>query len=163
MSLEAIRIDERTWEDAELARRGEWCAAIREVLGHPEELCFVAGATLLRVSVSAQSTIFELVGADEATVATAIVPRSRLNDHVTEYVDIVRQIDRAEQGMASARLEALDMAKKLAHDDAARALQQSCPELGMDHPTARKLWTLLLTLRIDTTKLMGVRAHRPIR
>jgi len=52
------------------------------------------------------------------------------------------------------------MAKRVAHNAAARALQQSLASLAPDHPTARRLFTLVLTLFVDTTRLAMVHDHR---
>jgi uncharacterized protein (UPF0262 family) len=161
--LHEIAIDERTWGDADEARRHEWTSAIRDMLAHAELLSFPADADKLVVTVSEQASTLDLLAANGTTLASAIVSRSAISAHVTEYVDIVRQIDKADHGMGSARLEALDMGKKLAHDDAARTLQKLCAPLGADHETCRRLWTLLLVLRVDTTRLTGVRGHRPVR
>ena len=91
------------------------------------------------------------------------MPRAALTQHITEYVDIVRQIARVDEGRGSARVEALDMAKKLAHDSAARTLRRHLKAFETNHETCRRLWTLLLALRVDTTRLTGVRGHRPVR
>ena len=55
------------------------------------------------------------------------------------------------------------MAKKVTHDKAGRALKRHLRDLRMDHPTARRLFTLLVSLRVDTTRLTGVYGHRRIR
>jgi hypothetical protein len=55
------------------------------------------------------------------------------------------------------------MAKKVTHDDAGRKLQRLCRPLGADHDTCRRLFSLLLALRVDTTRLTGIHGHRPIR
>ena len=51
------------------------------------------------------------------------------------------------------RLEALDMAKKLAHDSAARVLMDLCSPLFADHATARCLFSLLVSLHFDTGRM----------
>lgn len=157
-----VRIDSRTWESGDPIRRREWQISIDE-LGSATDLSFPPEAAELNVTIADTSALLSLLRDDETELARAEVPRSALTDHLTEYVDIVRQMDRASEGAGSARLEALDMAKKLAHDDAAKTLRRRCRPLGADHATCRRLWTLLLTLLVDTTKLMGVRGHRPVR
>jgi uncharacterized protein (UPF0262 family) len=164
MALSEIRIDPRTWDEADEARRGEWRASIQGILGAGDSASFPEAAVRLDVAVSGQATTLMLFDETGAELGRAVVPKSALTAHVTEYVDIVRQLDRADdEGFTSARLEALDMAKKLAHDDAARTLRRLCRPLGADHDTCRRIWTLLLTLRVDTTRLTGVRGHRPVR
>jgi len=164
MALADVRIDSRTWEDADEARRGEWRASIQGLLSVGDGASFPEAARRLEVAVSGQATTLTLVAESGESLGRAIVPKSALTPHVTEYVDIVRQLDRADdEGFGSARLEALDMAKKLAHDEAATTLEGFCQSLGADHYTCRLLWTLLLTLRVDTTRLTGFRGHRPVR
>ena len=162
MALEEIRIDDRTWEDADEARRQEYRLAIQEML-EDEELSFPEEAVKLDVTVNEQATVLRLCDAESNEVGCVEVPSHSLKKHITEYVDVVRQLERAMRGGGSTSVEALDMAKKLAHDDAGRTLQRHCRSLGCDHDTARRLWTLILTLRVDTTRLTGVRAHRPVR
>lgn len=162
MSLEEVRIDERTWEDANEARRHEYGLAIQEMLSY-EDLSFPPEARCLCVTVGQQTTELELCDQAGATLGRVEVPRHALQAHVTEYVDIVRQLETAQRGGGSTSIEALDMAKKLAHDDAARTLRRICRPLAADHDTCRRIWTLLLTLRVDTTRLTGVRGHRPVR
>jgi hypothetical protein len=164
MPLTEVRIDDRTWEDADAGRRGEWRASIQGLLSAGDSASFPDAAHRLDVAVSGQATTLTLRDGSGEVLARAAVPKSALTPHVTEYVDIVRQLDRAEEeGFAHSRLEALDMAKKLAHDDAATTLERYCEPLDADHFTCRLLWTLLLTLRVDTTRLTGVRGHRPVR
>ncbi len=159
--LEEVRIDDRTWEDADEPRRHEYRLAIGEMLGD-QSLSFPEEARSLHVTVGQQTTGLELRGAD-GSIASVEVPRHAIQQHVTEYVDIVRQLEKAQRFSGSASVEALDMAKKLAHDDAARTLLRICRPLGADHDTCRRIWTLLLALRVDTTRLTGVRGHRPVR
>ena len=59
--------------------------------------------------------------------------------------------------------KALDMAKKVTHDRVGRLLKRELRGLGFDLETSRRLFTLLLSLRVDTTKLPGVHGHRTIR
>ena len=83
-----------------------------------------------------------------------------LAEHLDEYVDIVRQIAREDASAGVLRLEALDMAKKVVHDRAGRMLKKACREMGVDLEGARRLFSLLVSLRIDTTRLVGIHGHR---
>ena len=55
----------------------------------------------------------------------------------------------------SPRLEALDIAKRITHDEAGEAVAGLLGELKPDHATARRFFTLLVTLLHDTTRLVG--------
>ena len=115
------------------------------------------------MDVSEQAIVLRLLDESGSTLAQERIPRDALATLVTEYVDIVRQIAKDDASGGLARLEALDMAKKVVHDRAAQMLQHACEGFGMDHATARRLFTLLLGLRVDTTRLVGVHGHRRVR
>lgn len=156
--LDDIEIDPMTWQSAPEARRAEWRMATLELLeghafgrGQPRraQVLLDEGAVYLRW-FDASGQIF----------ATSTLERARLAAHLDEYVAICRRMGALEQGASSAELEALDMAKKLAHDASARALRALLPEVDPDHSTSRRLFTLVLTLFVDTTRLSMVHAHR---
>jgi uncharacterized protein (UPF0262 family) len=158
MPLTAIVIDDRTLERGSQAQHAEWEANIRELLAKVRGN-FEVDATL-QVSVTEQGFVLELQGGSGATLGTVVIPHELLSEHITEYVDIVRQIDRVE---GVNQMEALDMAKKVTHDRAGRVLKRELRQFGLDLETARRLFTLLLSLRVDTTRLTGIHGHRTIR
>lgn len=160
--LREIRIDDRTWDEAEPNRRLEWRVSIDQMLAD-EAVAFPEEAGALAVTVSRSGALLELFDTNGASLGTAEIPRASLTEHITEYVDVVRQMDKVGEGAGSSRLEALDMAKKLAHDDAARTLKRLLKPIEVNHAGCRRLWTLLLTLLVDTTRLVGIRGHRPVR
>lgn len=162
MPLREVVIDDRTWSEAEEPRRREWSSSIRELL-EPEGLVIREDAHRLLVTVTEQATWLELRDEDGELLEQVSIPRDALSDHITEYVDIVRQIAKEDTPGHPGRLEALDMAKKVTHDRAGRTLKRLCKDLGIDLATARRLFTLLLSLRVDTTKLVGIHGHRGVR
>lgn len=156
-----IVFDDDLWKRTDPLRRAEWQAIVRDMLADPE-LRFDVEADTLRVAVDGSTTRLTL-SRDDAPVATAAIPAADTRDVIESYIDVVRQIEKADQGLGSARIEALDMAKKLVHDDGARALVGHCATVGADHVTCRHLFTLLVALRVDTTPLAGLRGHRRVR
>lgn len=167
MGLSQIRIDTRTWADATEARRNEWRGCIASLLD-PGRNTFRADADRLEVTLTEQASLLELYGRqphdhDGAPLESVRLPRDALKALIQEYVDIVRQIAREEGPGGLARMEALDMAKKVVHDKAARVVRRHCRGLGVDHDTSRRLFTLLLSLRVDTTRLVGVHGHRRVK
>lgn len=158
--LTALTIDPALRETASEARQLEWDGAIREMLA-PGEAVVDDALHSLHVSMSEQGFQFRATDEDGAVFAELTLGHDVLATSITEYVDCVRQIALAAGNLP--RLEALDMAKKATHDNAGRKLQRKLRPLGMDHPTARRLFTLLLCLKVDTTRLMGVHGHRRIR
>lgn len=162
MALREVRIEDALWAGATEARRCEWRVVIRELVAHAQFR--VPGAPdILRVLPSVELTELALDDAGGCEVARATVRRDALSRHVAEYVDVCRKLASDDFGRGSPRFEALDMGKKLAHDDAATTLVPLCAPLGADHETCRRLFTLLLVLRVDTTRMVGVHGHRPFR
>ncbi|MFZ1866713.1 MAG: UPF0262 family protein [Polyangiales bacterium] len=158
MPLTAIVIDDRTLQRGSRAQHVEWEANVRELLTK------AAGSfepdTTLHVSVTEQGFVLEFQNEDRAELGRVAIPHELLSEHITEYVDIVRQIDRVD---GVNQMEALDMAKKVTHDRAGRVLKRELRQFGLDFEAARRLFTLLLSLRVDTTRLTGIHGHRTIR
>ena len=161
MPLTEVVIDGRTWADAKEPRRAEWSSLVRELLDDNTFSCSDERMRL-ELGLSEQLTALDLRSVDSGElVAHAEVSRDALAKHVAEYIDVVRQL--SSESLHPARVEALDMGKKVVHDNAARALVRLCRPLGADHATCRRLFSLLLALRIDTTRILGIHGHRPIR
>jgi uncharacterized protein (UPF0262 family) len=158
MPLTAIVIDDRTLQRGSEAQRIEWEANIRELLAKTKES--LDCDAILHVGVTEQGSVLEFQTPDGASLGKVAIPHELLSEHITEYVDIVRQIDRI---AGVNQMEALDMAKKVTHDRAGRLLKRELRQFGIDLEAARRLFTLLLSLRVDTTRLTGVHGHRPIR
>jgi uncharacterized protein (UPF0262 family) len=158
VALVEIRIDPEMWAEASEPRRNEWSLAIQELL---EEHDFARGAPArLEVILDDGAAYLRWFDGVGGAIAAMTLPRGSIGGHIDGYVGICRRMRALGHGAASARLEALDMAKRLAHDDAGRALQASLAALSPDHPTARRLFTLLVTLFVDTTRLSMVHDHR---
>jgi uncharacterized protein (UPF0262 family) len=159
VSLREVRIDDRTWTEGSEPRRAEWTSAMRE-LTESTDVLFRSEAHHLHVTVTEQGFLLSLRDGTGTMLADVSLPHDALAAHITEYVDIVRQMAKEAE---PTRLEALDMAKKVVHDRAGRTVRRACRDFGVDHATARRLYTLLLTLRVDTTRLIGVHGHRVLR
>jgi uncharacterized protein (UPF0262 family) len=158
MPLNAVVLDERTLERGSEAQHVEWDANIRELLAKAETR--VEETATLHLSVTEQQFGLDFRRDDESELASISIPHELLSGHITEYVDIVRQIADAD---GVNQMEALDMAKKVTHDRAGRALKRELRDVGFDLETSRRLFTLLLSLRVDTTRLVGIHGHRTIR
>jgi uncharacterized protein (UPF0262 family) len=100
------------------------------------------------------ATIIDARAEDGSPFATLELPMARLAPHFKEYFDICREMGRLGVNSQSPRLEALDIAKRLTHDEAAETLLALCKPLAPDHATCRRLFTLLVTLHFDTTRLL---------
>ena len=158
MPLSAVVIDERTLQRGSEAQHVDWEANMRELLSKAKSS--VEDAAIMHVSVTEQRFVLDFRSAEGRELGAIALPHELLSEHITEYVDIVRQIANAD---GVNQMEALDMAKKVTHDRAGRVLKRELRDFGFDLETSRRLFTLLLSLRVDTTRLVGIYGHRRIR
>ena len=158
MPLHAVLIDERTLQRGSEAQRVEWEAIVRELLSRAKSS--IEPRASLHVSVTEQGFAMDFRTDEGQGLATIAIAHELLSEHITEYIDIVRQIAEAD-GLN--QMEALDMAKKVTHDRAGRVLKRELRDFGFDLETSRRLFTLLLSLRVDTTRIVGIHGHRTIR
>src|SRR5262249_25144752 len=146
-----IRIHEPTWAAATKERRREWTLLIDELLQqHP------TGGERLRMTITpgdGSGTVLDFETDDGQKASQITVPFEALRPHFREYCDICHRMGMLDEGSHSARLEALDMGKKLAHDRAARTLTHLCAPLFADHGAARCLFSLLVSLHFDTGRM----------
>ncbi|MCS6915766.1 MAG: UPF0262 family protein [Myxococcales bacterium] len=148
-----VLIDDVTWACATRARRAEWRQTISELI---EEGGFEAAEPdPLRayVTVHRDGIALALHGPRGQQVGRLELPQAVIAPLLREYMAIITEMLRTGGGPASPRLEALDIAKRLTHDDAAELLQQHFHDVRPDQATARRLFTLLVELTHDTTKL----------
>jgi uncharacterized protein (UPF0262 family) len=151
-TLEQILIDEHTWSSGSPERKHEWRLAINEVL---EEGVFAAelpAPARAQVSLQPGRVRVEVV-CDGAEVAVHELREKELKPLVDEYINTCREMTKLGTGSNSPRLEALDIAKRITHDEAGELIAGALPSLRPDHATGRRLFTLLITLLHDTTKL----------
>ena len=158
MPLHAVVIGERTLARGSEAQHVEWDANVRELLSKAGSQA--EDVATLHVSMTEQQFLLDFRDDDDSELVTIIIPHELLSEHITEYIDIVRQIADAD---GVNQMEALDMAKKVTHDRAGRVLKRELRDVGFDLETSRRLFTLLLSLRVDTTRLVGIHGHRSIR
>jgi hypothetical protein len=150
--LVAVGVDPALRTHAPLPRLTEWDLAALEVLDeHALEL--PAKDFRLTVFVAPLGTTLRFFGPTPPDTLSYFVPSEALAPHLHEYTHICRRMTQLEEGGESSKLEALDMAKKLAHDDGGRTLARVLAPLSADLPTGRRLFTLLFTLHVDTTTL----------
>lgn len=157
--LTEILIDDATWGAAKPERRREWRVVLDDLLAeHSFDVGVRSGlralVTLLpgRVLVEARAP-----GATDDAAIREEITVADLEKPLREYLKICADLIELDEGSGSPRLEALDMAKRLVHDDGGRAVQRLFRSLRPDHATSRQLFTLILTLHVDTTRL--VRPH----
>jgi uncharacterized protein (UPF0262 family) len=158
MPLTAIVLDEGTLQRGSEDQRAEWDANSRALLD--EAACNFEESASLRVTVDERQFVLRFENGTGAGLGEVVVDYEPLSKTVVEYLDIVRQMSTAD---SLNQMEALDMAKKVTHDRAGRLLKRALRDYGFDLETSRRLFTLLLSLKVDTTRLPGLRGHRRLR
>jgi uncharacterized protein (UPF0262 family) len=154
-TLADLRLDEATWSSGSPERKHEWRLAIHEVLteGNFEADDGLDGPFAGLVRLDPGRVRFELTdGAGRALTASEI-PKALIEPLVKDYMQTIVEMTKLGTGSNSPRLEALDIAKKITHDEAGEVIETHLRSLRPDHPTARRIFTLLVTLFHDTTKL----------
>jgi len=154
MPVESVRIHEATWAKSPKARRLEWRALLADLPlpdlwpGRSVESMVVAcdsDALLLDLSTGGESQQIRVARGDFDLI-------------LSEYLGVIARLE--EDGIPMARAEALDMAKRVVHDDAARRLGALIPELGTTHDARRKFFSLVVSLAVDTSKMGAAHRHR---
>ena len=144
------------WASVPEERRQEWRLAIRELI---DDHLFRVEQSPLLLRVSWDEAVvrlrFETVPGE--IVADIAVPRVRLDHQMQLYVAICRQLSALDARQASlAEVAALDQAKRDTHDQCARDLLGDLDAVGPTHDTARRVFTLLVVLLVDTTRLSAL-------
>jgi len=149
--LTEIRIDEGLWNAAGDDRRREWRLLITELVEHAAPTA--TEKARLHLVPCAEGTTLTLERLEGATLAHVLLPTEAMAPHFRAYLDVCHQMTMLGEGRHSARLEALDMAKRVTHDRAAKSLMQLCGSILRDHDTARRLFSLLTSLAFDTSRM----------
>lgn len=162
MTLRDLRLAEEVWDGGTPMRRAEWRAAIDD-LRHYAVFAPRFAEWYGLVTPEPASIRFEFLDEEGAVREATAVPLTVLDPHVKEYLAIIRRLDEGAGHRETSWVEAVDMAKKVVHDSAARTLAGTLPDLAADHETYRRIFTLLLSLVVDTTELVHARGHRRAR
>jgi uncharacterized protein (UPF0262 family) len=156
--LADLRLDDHTWKSGTPARQAEWRLCLDEILS---EGLFGDGAPepppkgqkgLITVLPTAVEVALRRDGeADPHAVHR--LPVQTLRPLMSEYMDTIRQMARLPHGQNSPQLEALDIAKRITHDEAGEIVASMLPSLKPSHGTARRIFTLLVTVFHDTSRI----------
>jgi uncharacterized protein (UPF0262 family) len=154
--LMELLIDDATWSAGSTARRHEWRLAINEILqeGRFALSDAVVGARAL-VTLAGTRVVFDVRDAEGHLVSQHELPLETLRPLMAEYMETITEMSKLGVSTNSPRLEALDIAKRITHDEAGETVVALLGTLAPDHATARRFFTLLVTLLYDTTKLAG--------
>lgn len=142
----SIRIDDELTKSASHQRKADWSVLLGE-LQIAEELWPSRRASSVVVGRDDAGVRVRFVsdsGVDVLTLARAEIERE-----LTEYLAVISRLE--EDDLPMPRREALDMAKRVVHDQAAKRLGELWPDLSPSLETRRRTWSLLVSVLIDTT------------
>lgn len=151
--LAEVLIDDVTWSCATRARRAEWQQTIAELIDEAHFTARAEGPLRAYVTVHKTGIVVALHDGAGRESGRMELPESAIAPIFKEYMGIVRDMMNIRRNIQSPHFEALDIAKRLTHDDAAETVSRHFLVATPDHQTARRLFTLLLVLTHDTTKL----------
>jgi len=158
-NLADLRIDETTWTSGTSLRQAEWRSACIDLLADCNFSDALDARYVLVTKKNGDTLVIEALDDDGFEKQTFTVTKESLAKPIDEYLSVIRRLDDNAQDRDASWFEAVDMAKKVVHDHAAKILATIVPELSTDLPTLRRLFTLLLSLFVDTTTLHHARGH----
>lgn len=152
--LADLLVDDVTWRYATRPRRAEWLQAIGELC--EEGIVSAPSASPLRVYVTVEPTCIRVVFHDPhgAQAGRLELPRPIIAPVFREYMALLTAIGTQGTAGYSPQVEALDIARRLMHNDAAELVMRHATGVTPDLETARRLFTLFVLLTHDTTKLV---------
>lgn len=152
MPIGSIRIDERLWSSAVDVRRREWQTLIADVLVGEKPFPEHTSETL-HVHIDDERLRLSF----DPPASEVVLPRAEFAALIDEYRGVIDRL--GDEGISISRMEALDMAKKVVHDEGARKLGALMPELSPHHETRRRFFSLVVALAVDTTGRKWAHRH----
>jgi len=157
--IKQVRIDDALWDSAHPTRRHDWRVSIADLVD--KERLGQEGEHTLYITLEGKHAVV-LSTFDEQGVPRDVreIEYAHLRAHIEEYLAIIRRIESADVNDSSSVMHTLDMAKKVVHDAGAATLARLLPSFATDHEAYRRLFSLILAVVIDVTKLPGAKGHR---
>ncbi|MEM9223302.1 MAG: UPF0262 family protein [Pseudomonadota bacterium] len=147
--LAAVTLDEASIERGTPEVEHERAVAVYDLL---EENSFEPvgapdGPYHLTLSISENRLVFQVAMADGGPVITHLLSLNPLRKIVKDYFLICESYFSAIKRAAPAQIEAIDMGRRGVHDEGSRILAERLDgKIGLDHDTARRLFTLICAL-----------------
>jgi uncharacterized protein (UPF0262 family) len=150
-----VTLDERTilWRSADIEQ--ERRIAIFDLI---EENSFApqraypdgyAGPYRVALSVPEGRLQLDIKRADDSALETLILSLAAFRRPIRDYFAICDSYFQAIRSATPTQIETIDMARRGIHDEAARLLMERLDgKIAVDHPTARRLFTLICVLHI---------------
>jgi uncharacterized protein (UPF0262 family) len=148
-----VLVDDLTWRWATRPRRAEWQQAIAELCEEGEIESSAQSPLRIYVTVKSDSILALFHDPRGAEVGRLELPRPIIAPVFREYMTLLTSIGAQGAEGYSPQVEALDIARRLVHNDAAELLMRHSTALTPTHKTARRLFTLFVLLTHDTTKM----------
>lgn len=152
-----IRIDKALWESASDVRRREWSVLIADALAGDSPFPHHPDMTIRLGGSRDEVTVAFLTSEDAAPSLSRSVARAGIEAELKEYLDVIDRLE--DENVTLARAEALDMAKRVVHDAAARRLGELLPEIGPGLEERRRFFSLCVSLFVDTTGKKATHRH----
>ncbi|KMS60159.1 hypothetical protein V474_00260 [Novosphingobium barchaimii LL02] len=107
------------------------------------------GPYRLRLSVRDGRLSLEIAGEDGEVLETLVLGLARFRRPIREYFAICESYYQAIRKATAQEIETIDMARRGVHNEAAEMLLERLEgKIETDHPTARRLFTLICVLHI---------------
>lgn len=151
-------VDDVTWGCATRARRADWLQAIADLQEDSQlEVGFAhpPAPQSLRAYITVGANAIRVAFHDDRGDERGRIELSRgvIAPIFREYMSLLQAISTLGETAYSPQVEALDIARRLMHNDAADLVIRHADGVIPDHRTARRLFTLFVLLTHDTTKL----------
>jgi len=158
MPITQVLIADRLWSGASSARHKEWRTLISDLLsGEPPFPASAATTLIVDCDDEAVTFLFEGDSDSDDEDGERTVPREEIAALLKEYLIVIDQL--GDEGLHPMRAEALDMAKRVVHDDGGRTLVMLMPDLSPSVDTCRRVFSVVVSLAVDTTKRAWAHRH----
>ena len=105
------------------------------------------GPYALHLSLAERRLVFDIRHESGAALVTHLLSLSPLSRLIRDYEMVCDSYFRAIRTASPAQIEAIDMGRRSLHDEAAVILKERLSgKVGIDHDTARRLFTLVYAL-----------------
>ncbi|AXB78056.1 UPF0262 family protein [Novosphingobium sp. P6W] len=150
-----IELDDATilWRNADIEqeRRIAIFDLIEDNVFNPLRSCAAGneGPYRVRLSVRDGRLSLEIAGEDGEVLETLVLGLARFRRPIREYFAICESYYQAIRKATAQEIETIDMARRGVHNEAAEMLLERLEgKIETDHPTARRLFTLICVLHI---------------
>lgn len=149
--ISAITLDERLVSRRSPEIEHERRVAIYDLL---ENNCFSPegcppGPYRVHLAIEETRLILNVRNEDEAQLERVALPLQPFRRLIKEYFLICESYYDAIRNSAPSKIEAIDMGRRGLHDEGAQLLaERLARKVDIDHPTARRLFTLICVLHI---------------